>query len=243
MLFKSQVFTQASGSIGGQTFSRNRGGMYTRARALPTNPNTARQQAVRAAMTSIVNYWTNTLTDAQRALWAAYAANVPVLNRLGDQIQLTGQQQYIRSNVPAMQAGLPMINDAPTTFDTGEAVTSIGSTNDATPDVVGIAGGAALSTTATFGAPISADGTMLVYLGAPVSPAINYYKGPYRLATTQALVAAAASTNLEQTLTNLVNGSPLVVGQRRGVSLRILYDDGRLSATYRILAPLVTDTV
>ena len=38
MKFTSQVYTQASGSVGGLTYSHNRSGMYTRARSTPTDP-------------------------------------------------------------------------------------------------------------------------------------------------------------------------------------------------------------
>ncbi|KKM06452.1 hypothetical protein LCGC14_1743870, partial [marine sediment metagenome] len=47
MLFKSGLITQGSGSIGGLTASHNRGGMYFRARTIPTNPATSFQTVVR----------------------------------------------------------------------------------------------------------------------------------------------------------------------------------------------------
>jgi len=43
MKFKSPILSQASGSIAGITFSHNRGGMYVRARAVPTNPGSPQQ--------------------------------------------------------------------------------------------------------------------------------------------------------------------------------------------------------
>ena len=110
MLFKSALITQASGSIGGMTASRNKGGAYFRARALPTNPNTPEQQAVRGYLGTLANLWTNVLTPANRVLWDFYAFNVPVINAVGDSIQLTGQQMYIRANVPRLQAGLPRVD-------------------------------------------------------------------------------------------------------------------------------------
>ncbi len=113
MKFKSQVFTAVSGSIGGITYARNRGGLYTRARAIPVNPNSTDQQIVRANFAFLVDQWTNTLTDTQRAAWTTYAENTPVTDRLGDQITLTGQQMYLRNNSIRLRDGLAVVQEGP----------------------------------------------------------------------------------------------------------------------------------
>ncbi len=66
---------QMSGSIGGDTFARNRYGNYVRARTKPVNPNTTLQQAVRASMSFLTNRWAQTLDAAQRTAWNPYAQN------------------------------------------------------------------------------------------------------------------------------------------------------------------------
>jgi len=111
MLFKSQIFTQVSGSVGGLTFARNRAGMYTRARTVPVDPQTAQQIAVRANMATLVVRWGTTLTDAQRAVWETYAANTPVLDKFGDSVNITGQQMFLRSNLSRLQSPLLVVDD------------------------------------------------------------------------------------------------------------------------------------
>jgi len=51
MKFQAGIFTpNLSGSAGGTTASRNRGGGYFRNKAVPTNPDTVFQQAARAIL-------------------------------------------------------------------------------------------------------------------------------------------------------------------------------------------------
>lgn len=117
-LFKA-LLGEISGKVGGNVFARNRGGSYLRAWAKPINPNTPAQQVIRNAMSNLVVLWGSTLSPGQREDWATYAANVAMTNRLGDTIFLTGQNHYIRSNVPRTLAGLARVDDAPTIFNLG----------------------------------------------------------------------------------------------------------------------------
>ncbi len=57
------------GAVGGNVYSANRSGPYIRNRAMPIDPGSARQQAVRFAMASLVTRWVEVLTPAQRASW------------------------------------------------------------------------------------------------------------------------------------------------------------------------------
>lgn len=107
-----------SGSIGGTVFSRNRGGAYIRNRAIPVDPNTQSQQNVRSILaTQSQNY--ADLTVAQRAAWENWASQNPVVNALGNSIQLSGHQAFVQLNsrlaldVQATLTAPPIIN-APT---------------------------------------------------------------------------------------------------------------------------------
>jgi len=117
MLIKTGgIVERASGKLNGIVFSHNRFGAYVRAIGSPVNPNTDRQQAVRNIFQTLAELWKNTLTEAQRTAWELYAASVPVLNRLGDSIYLTGLNHYIRSNVARIDADLTRVDDGPTNF-------------------------------------------------------------------------------------------------------------------------------
>jgi len=97
-LIRSSTLSNISGSIGGTTYARNRGGLYARNRTVPINPNSNAQTRARSSFGSFSGGWSSALTANQRAAWAAFAESSPVQNRLGESITLTGQQAYVRSN-------------------------------------------------------------------------------------------------------------------------------------------------
>ena len=99
----------ARGSISGQTFSRNAGGAYIRARVTGTNPNTLRQQQVRQAFAQLSQGFSgldaktrDNWNDAARGPLGAYT------NRLGEPSQYTGQQLYQSLNGIALSFGVSL---------------------------------------------------------------------------------------------------------------------------------------
>lgn len=113
MKFRSPIFSQVSGSIGGTTFAHNRGGLYTRNRRSPTNTPTPARMEVRAALAAIAQRWFTGLSDGQRSAWADYAAAVPVLDAFGQPTHLTGQQMFIRCNSIRDRIGYGAAGDGP----------------------------------------------------------------------------------------------------------------------------------
>jgi len=219
VIFKSPVYSQASGSIAGIVYSRNAGGMYTRARAMPTNPNTDAQQAVRSAMAALVDQWSNVLTNTQRENWNTYAFNTPTLNRIGEPTHKTGQNMFIRGNIPRIQAGLPIAVAAPTTFDIGEFTPVVG--------ITGTSGTNQLSIPFTVADEWANedDSALLVYQSRPQNATRTFGKGPFQLVT---IIAGDATTppTSPKTATSLF---PLAFGQKLFFQLRVSRVDGRLS--------------
>jgi len=242
MKYTPSAFTgPMSGSSGALVASHNRSGAYFRYRAIPTNPNSIRQQAVRANFGTLVQYWTSTLSAAQRALWDDYASNTPVYDALGNPIYLTGQNQFIRSNTVRLQIGSSVIAAAPTTYNTGEPVTGFITTTDSTPNSLGVnMAGTTYDATATVAGGASDDGDVCLYIGSTLNPTRNFYKGPYQLVSATAIASAAFLANIATAFTAAANanGDP-VDGQIRGVRARIMYDDGRLSQAYDAILPVV----
>lgn len=235
-LMKSQVATQLSGSIGGITYTRTRSGMVQRARTVPVQPNSGAQLQVRSALTQLVTRWTETLTPTQRAAWDLYAANVPVVNPLGDSINNTGQNWYIACNVPRLQAKaklsglIDLIDDAPTIFNRGDFTSPV-------PTWTETSGLSTAFTNADAWANEDAS-LMLLYEGLPQNPARNFFKGPFRLIgfllgssssppTTPNVISAATLTSLGYTITEL---------QRVWLKVVVSREDGRLSSP-RIIGP------
>jgi hypothetical protein len=231
MLIDSPLVGTGSGSLGGITMSHNRGGQYLRRRVIPTNPGTSLQQANRAGLALLATNWSTVLTSAQRAAWDLYASNVAVINALGATIYLTGQQQYIRSNTPRIQAALSVIDDAPTTFNLGEVTQPILSLVDVTVPEVQI--------TFTDGdAWTSEDGAyLLVYMGKPQGPGITFFKGPYRFMDSVAGDITIPPTNPASMTSPFI----YTAGQLAWAQCRVTRADGRLSLPLRI-GPTVATT-
>lgn len=91
-----------SGSVGGVTASRARGGVaYFRFRKTPVNPNTARQITVRSATSLLSQLWRSDLSSSERDSWIFSVDGTP----------LQGLNAYIRANVPRIQAGLDRVDE------------------------------------------------------------------------------------------------------------------------------------
>lgn len=112
VLIKSTLIAQASGSLAGATFSRNKGGAYMRARVRGTNPNSVSQTRSRTALSEFASLFA-TLTGAQRATWEQYAEESVHVNALGDPVTQTGISLYIASNTLLTLTGQSPVSVAP----------------------------------------------------------------------------------------------------------------------------------
>lgn len=219
MKIKSALVTQISGSIGGVTGSHNRSGMYLRSRAIPTNPNTALQAAVRQNLGQLSAMW-QTLTSTQQAGWNEYAANVAMTNPLGDTVYLTGQQHFIRSNSPRLQFQQNILSAAPTVFNLGTFTA---------PTITSAVSGAQqveMGFQATDEWAGEDDSVMAFYLGMSVSPGRNFYKGPFRYAGNQIGDSGVPPVS---PFTITVPPYALSTGSKIWVLARVARGDGRLS--------------
>ena len=219
MLIKSGLVTQMSGSLGGMTGSHNSAGMYLRGRGLVTNPNTTYQQAVRNALSTLVTAWSAILSVAQRDDWATYAANTPCTGKLGDPLLLSGQQMYVKCNVPRIVAGLARVDDGPMTF---------GMANLTTPSIT-----ASESTSITDLAYTNTDtwatavgGGLIMQMSRQVSPVINFFKGPFRFAD---VVLGAATPPTSPATVGSPFGGSLQLGNKLFARVVATNADGRLS--------------
>ena len=224
MKFKSQIVTQASGSIGGTTFAHNRAGMYMRARSIPVNPSSTTQVERRSAMASAVVHW-GLMTEVQRSAWRTYAENVPVTDGFGDPQFLTGQQMWIRSATIWSMLSVAMSTKyaAPIVFNMGDTglitLTSItAATNVA---VVGIAGSPLWAA--------SAGNFLICQFGIPQNASLRFFKGPYRFGGADEGNAVPITTGTFDS-DDCDPPIDIGVGQRIFLRLRTIYSDGRLSA-------------
>jgi len=104
---------QASGKIGGMVFSRNRGGTYVRRRAHPTTNTSEWAEAAKAAFAAVSGAWED-LSAAARQAFSVWAANNPIVDRLGNKITLDGHAAYVRLNAFRFQLGESLLTLPPT---------------------------------------------------------------------------------------------------------------------------------
>lgn len=226
MIFKSVFIDRGSGSIGGLTVSRNRGGMYMRGRGMPTNPNTEFQQAVRSAAAQLASNWRNVLTEDQRISWDLYAENVQLPNSLGDPRNVGGLGMYLRSNVPRIASGeadLVRVDDGPIVFNLGDVGPLEVESATAATDVVSIG----FTDTDDW---VDEDGAgLLVYTARAQNPSINFFKGSYRFAG----AVLGDSTTPPTTPAAIDAAFNIDVANRTFVFARVSRADGRLSTPFR----------
>lgn len=186
-----------SGSIGNQTNSRNRSGQYKRQRAIPVQPRTVAQVAARSRLTSQSAAWRG-LTDAERASWNAFAQSFTITNSLGQTINLTGAQCFIKVNTVNLLLGTATVSDPPA-LPTFVAVLVTGLTATAGTPLLEAAGTS------------PASGTSYMFFASPQVSAGVTFNGNYRYL---ANFTAATSGNFVLTTAYTTKFGALIAGKR-----------------------------
>ena len=91
------MMTDASGKLGGQVFSKNRGGSYVRTKVTPTNPQTSAQSTIRGIFASISSRWSS-LTEAERASFNGFVQAYARTDIFGDLRNPSGKSLFQRLN-------------------------------------------------------------------------------------------------------------------------------------------------
>lgn len=109
----------ASGSFGGVTASRNKGGAYFRRKGNPTNPRSTGQQSQRAQLANLTAAWKG-LSAVEQQAWksAAEGGQFGKTDALGKKRNLSAAQLYTSLNLTLVSAGLAMIDVPPVNLPT-----------------------------------------------------------------------------------------------------------------------------
>ena len=91
------MMTDASGKLGGQVFSKNRGGSYVRTKVTPLNPQSTAQMSVRGIFAGISSSW-SALLDSQRATFNNFVSDYARTDIFGDLRNPSGKNLYQRLN-------------------------------------------------------------------------------------------------------------------------------------------------
>lgn len=181
------VATEIRGSIGGVTYSRNKGGAYARARVAPINRKTPAQTLVRANFAANAKAWSGTLTSAERAAWTAFAAANPLVNILGASIIVSGLAMLLKLNQVLSQIGEPNIVSPPPDLavDAMAAPTSVTATHSAQTVVVN-----------TAAQTVDAGASYYIFATAPLAAGKTPGTSSYRYIGTYPGVAAAVAVDI-----------------------------------------------
>lgn len=210
---------QLSGSIAGNVFARNRYGNYVRPRTKPVNPQSSFQEAVRNAMSYLVEYWHSTLTAAQRTAWETFAQAIAMQNKLGETIYLTGFNHFVRANIELVRQAMTLVADGPTVLALPET--------DPTFAIAASEASGEISVTFDNALPWAneAEGHMFVYQGRPQIATRNFFNGPWRF------MDSIEGDDVTPPTSPAAQTAPftLVAGQKVWCYARIVRADGRIT--------------
>jgi len=141
------MMTDASGKLGGQVFSKNRGGSYVRTKVTPINPQSVAQSAIRSIFASISQGW-SALTDAQRQSWNAAVDSYGKTDVFGDIRNPSGKNLFQRLNqnlaisnqtglvVVGLPDAIPLANPSTALLDSANNEIGIQTSGDVTGSMV-----------------------------------------------------------------------------------------------------------
>ena len=172
--------SQASGRVGGTIFSRNRGGAYMRNGSIPTTVTTLFAQQIKAITAAQSQAWAG-LAEGVREQWVEWAAQNPVINRLGQSRTLSGHQAFVQINARLVYGGFaaldsPPIGAAPAPF---------------VPVVITAEAGPSVATVAYTPTPAPAGVAVQAFAYLANSPGVAYVRNRLALVTTSAAAAAS----------------------------------------------------
>ena len=141
------MMTDASGKLGGQVFSKNRGGSYVRTKVTPINPQSVAQSAIRNVFAAISQGW-SALTDAQRQSWNAAVDSYGKTDVFGDIRNPSGKNLFQRLNqnlaisnqtglvVVGLPDAIPLANPSTALLDSANNEIGIPTSGDVTGSMV-----------------------------------------------------------------------------------------------------------
>lgn len=182
------IVADARGKCGTEIYSRNSAGAYVRSLPTWSQPDSQRQLDCRATMTALSQYWSGTLTEAQRATWRKYAHQHPLLNVWGHPIITTGFLAFIRHNAHYYRYYLGVI------FTTAPTIPPI---HQCAITLVADASSAVVRITYPLRNTWPQPGDMKAYIfaGLQKNAGVSYFSAPWRFVGLTAASGAAWQFN------------------------------------------------
>lgn len=172
----SSLISEIRGSVGDVVFSRNKYRAYTKARTIPTNPDTPPQQAVRGYFRDAAQIW-QLLSPENHLAWNQIAADYNTHSRLGSAKKMTGFNAWMRQYY-YVQLGVAYYSEEPllgqpipdfTNTNFFASITAISLTGDLLPPSNGLGVLLFLSPPVSKGIT-SVNSTLFKLLGQTLTP-------------------------------------------------------------------------
>jgi len=194
------MMTDARGKLGGQVFSKNRGGAYIRTKVSPINGQTVRQSAVRSQLTGFAQGF-RALGASNINAWNNAVSNFTGTDVFGDVKKPSGINLYVKLNMNLSQVGATPITLPPLPGEV-PPVDSLTLTANGTSPALSLA---------YSPSPVPADTDWIVEATAPVSPGKSFVKSEFR----QISIIGTGSTTPENLLADYAAkfGNP-ITGQK-----------------------------
>lgn len=110
------MMTDARGKLGGQVFSKNRGGSYVRTKVTPSNPRTDAQMQSRLILGQVSQAWSG-LTATQIAGWNEAVNDWKSTDVFGDLKTPSGKALFTQLNKNILQSGGSLLNAVPSKME------------------------------------------------------------------------------------------------------------------------------
>lgn len=229
-----QGVSKYSGKLGGTVFANNRAGSYARNFVVPVNPKTSYQVAQRNRIAQFSGDW-RSLSSGEQDAWATWAAAHPVIDRLGNSIQLSGHQAFVGANTLRSLAG----DDADTVTVPGDpsytanAIKTAFKTLDVSSTKIEVEAMNA----------IAASTVWFCYSAPPVSPGVSYVFDKEKLVHVETVAAPILADAVLVDLfaeVALRFGSLTEAAGKKQIIRVMQYSEGQLSNPYVIQGIWVT---
>ena len=186
--------------VGGQVYSKNRGGAYVKNKVSPSQPRTSAQTTARARLTTFAQGW-RALTATQQAAWNAAVGAYLKTDVFGDLKTPSGINLYSKLNINLAQISVAAIVTPPL---------PIAVVGPATLTLTGAAGTPALSLAFTV-SPVPTATNYIILATAQQSPGRFSVNSAFRILST---VAAAATSPVNLLAAYNAKFGTLVAGQK-----------------------------
>lgn len=216
------MMTDARGKLGGQVFSKNRGGSYIRTKVTPSNPQTVSQQLVRSALGTISQLW-NSLSNAQIASFNSAVNEWKKTDVFGDIKVPSGKNLFTKLNVNLLNSGQNPILAAPDKM----ALQLL-------PNIV-ISYDAAADTWDLSNMQTVPNALYQVEFTPPVPNGVNYVKNRFRVV---AYGADAAVLNASLVTAYPAKFGSLATGDKVFARVRLIGSNGQASAPVQVLVDI-----